>query len=159
MNIELTQIDLNLKLNINDELMGDIYNSTKEHHPKEIGGILLGYYSDNGKCAYIESIVLAKFYINSPTNFTRQTSDLNHIIDQEYIKSQGKLNYLGEWHSHPDGSTQFSAKDFLTMKEIAFNNNVKIHNPILLIVSYNKSIFDSAFYLYHELSLLKYELN
>ena len=42
------------------------------------------------------------------------------------------LRYVGEWHSHPNGSTQYSDIDLAAMVDI--EKEVAIENPLLLIV-------------------------
>lgn len=49
------------------------------------------------------------------------------------------LIYLGEWHSHPNGSSIYSNTDLDTIRSIASNENIKIIRPLLLIVSLNNN--------------------
>ena len=50
----------------------------------------------------------------------------------EQLAKEG-LQYVGEWHSHPNGSTQYSSTDLAAMIDI--EKEVAIENPLLLIVS------------------------
>src|SRR5436305_5425846 len=68
---------------------------------KESGGILLGEVSNN-------SILISKATTpnsqdkSSRFGFTRIKKPAQLIINYEHENSDGKITYLGEWHSHPE---------------------------------------------------------
>ena len=65
------------------------------------------------------------------------------------------LRYLGEWHSHPNGSTKYSSTDLATMVEI--EKEVSIENPLLLIVGVRSDgVSAHTFYCYKNNKLLEY---
>ena len=66
------------------------------------------------------------------------------------------LRYVGEWHSHPNGSTQYSSTDLKAMVDI--EKEVSITNPILLIVGVrNNGLSAHTFYCYRNNNLFKYK--
>ncbi len=74
-----------------------------------------------------------------------------------YFDSE-KRYYIGEWHSHPNGSTHFSHTDLNAMRQIESCETVTINNPVLLILSIGENgVNDYAFYLYSNGDLFKYE--
>lgn len=157
MNIEFVQKDLDFRVIVPTEVMEQIQANGNKHFPKEFGGILIGEYSDDGKTAHVAEVVTPKNYKNSTTHFKRHVKDLNKLLKALYKESDGKTIYLGEWHSHPNGSAQFSNQDYKTMEEIATANGVKINCPLLLIVSIEKNSFSPTFYVFHEQKLYEYE--
>lgn len=151
----LTNKHNNLKIAVTDSLIREIESVAVKHYPNEFGGFLLGKYSENFKSVIIESIILPNKYKSSPILFQRSTKDLEKKFIREY--KENNRYYIGEWHSHPNGSTHYSSTDLDTMIETADSNEVQITNPILLIVSiYNKKMQDFTFYYYTEKKLLPY---
>ena len=98
-------------------------------YPNENGGILVGRYSADRHTVYIEKIVVPMAKMTGRTMFVRNTKGMEKVWEQ--LAKDG-LRYLGEWHSHPNGSTKYSSTDLATMVEI--EKEVSIENPLLLIV-------------------------
>lgn len=68
------------------------------------------------------------------------------------------LIYLGEWHSHPNGSSSYSMTDRKALTNIAESETVNISNPIMLIVGFNKSrIIEIKAYYYKDFDIIEYE--
>lgn len=68
------------------------------------------------------------------------------------------ITYLGEWHTHPKGTTQYSNTDYQAMVGIANDKNVALATPLLFIISLNESsITGSKAYLCDSGILLKFE--
>jgi len=151
----LTNKHNNLKIVVADSLLKEIESIAVKHYPNEFGGFLLGKYSEDFKTVIIESIILPNKYKSSPILFQRSTNDLAKKFIAEY--KENDRYYIGEWHSHPNGSTFYSSTDLNTMIETADSDEVQITNPLLLIVSiYDKKMRDFTFYYYKEKKLLPY---
>ncbi len=74
------------------------------------------------------------------------------------FKLKEKRYYVGEWHSHPDASSNYSATDLKAMRSIAKSETVRIKNPILLIISLNnQGLNEYTFYIYENNILLEYD--
>jgi len=124
-----------------------------KNFPLEFGGILTG-------CKFDNIIIVLDFEIPekfkaSRSSFTREATDLNKYLHDVYNMSDGKLEYLGEWHSHPDSSTRFSSTDFQSMKEIAGETATKNNTPLLLIVGGNKQKRTGSLYQFFNNELVK----
>ena len=92
-----------------------IFEKFKQREPKqnEAGGILLGQVKD--KKIFITRVTFPNaFDSSSRTSFKRNRRILQVLIDYEFENSEGKNNYLGEWHTHPEECPYPSATD-LTM--------------------------------------------
>ena len=82
----------------------------------------------------------------------RNTKGMEKVWEQ--LAKDG-LRYLGEWHSHPNGSTKYSSTDLATMVEI--EKEVSIENPVLLIVGVRSDgVSAHTFYCYKNNKLLEY---
>ena len=102
----------------------------ESEYPNENGGMLAGRYSDDRKTVYIKQLVTPAAKKTDCTSFVREATGMDAFWNE--LAKEG-LQYVGEWHSHPNGSTEYSQTDYEAMAEI--EHEVKIANPILLIVS------------------------
>lgn len=128
----------------------------KKHYPNEFGGFLIGYYSADLKSLTVTEYLLPVRYKGQHCLFERSIKGVRHTFRQLFDTK--RQFYVGEWHTHPDGSTAFSPTDLSAMMQIANCETVNITNPILLILSVDQNgISNYAFYLYNEGALIKYE--
>ena len=72
-------------------------------------------------------------------------------------KTKGKLQYVGEWHSHPNKEASPSATDIHAMKNIALNIQINTKQPILMIAEVRNVLFCINFFIYKKNKLIKYE--
>ena len=143
----------NLYIEITASVFNLIRLQAEGEYPNENGGMLAGRYSADRHTVYIEEVVLPIEKRTSKTTFMRNTKGLEKVWIQ-YAKEG--LRYVGEWHSHPNGSTQFSSTDLTAMVDI--EKEVDIENPILLIVGVrHDGISSHTFYCYKNNKLLKYK--
>ena len=122
-------------------------------YPNENGGMLAGRYSTDRHTVYIEKVVVPVEKLTGRTKFMRITKGLENVWEQ--LAKEG-LQYVGEWHSHPNGSTQYSSTDLAAMIDI--EKEVVIENPLLLIVSVKSNGLSAhKFYCYMNNQLLEYK--
>ena len=80
--------------------------------PSETGGILIGSFDTSRKIVYIVDLLGAPAdSIERPTFFVRGSKGLRAALDQVTTITGGQLEYVGEWHSHPDGSRCCASSD------------------------------------------------
>lgn len=124
----------------------------ESEYPNENGGILIGRYSTDRHTVHIEKIVVPVKKMTGRTMFMRNTKGMEKVWEQ--LAKDG-LRYVGEWHSHPNGSTKYSSTDLATMVEI--EKEVSIENPLLLIVGVRSDgVSAHTFYCYKNNKLLEY---
>jgi len=56
-------------------------------------------------------------------------------IAKAYASSGENLEYLGDWHSHPDGSFHPSETDVRVLRKIAGHAAARCQNPVMFILS------------------------
>jgi len=151
------QKDLKLTIVVNEEIEEKIINTSIKFYPKESGGILVGSFFNDNKTIYISDTYIPKKTENSKTSFKRFVKDTNEYLSKKHLESKGEINYIGEWHSHPDNSSQFSSIDFNSMQNIAKEVNVKTKNPILIINGFTTKNNKLTFYVYKNNKLYEYE--
>lgn len=149
------KVNRNLSLRIENQLISTIAKVGIKHFPNEIGGFLIGHYSDNHEILFIDDFLLPKIYTSSPTIFERKTEGMEEEFSCFYKNK--KQYFIGEWHTHPNGSSKYSQTDLNSMIEIKNCETVNILNPLLLILSVNqKDILEYSFYLLNNNRLNKY---
>ena len=139
------------------EIKASVFNQIKlqaeGEYPNENGGMLAGRYSADRHTVYIEKVVVPVEKLTGRTTFMRKTNGLEKVWEQ---LSQEGLRYVGEWHSHPNGSTQYSGSDLAAMIDI--EKEVAIENPILMIVGVRGCRLSAlTFYCYKNNKLLEYK--
>jgi [CysO sulfur-carrier protein]-S-L-cysteine hydrolase len=147
-----------LEIIIEDELLNRLGEIAINHFPNEFGGFLIGYYSDDFKTLFLIDYILPKKYKSSPVIFERSVEGIES--DFERFFNERKIYYVGEWHSHPNGSTKNSGTDLNAMINTVACETVQIKNPILLILSVSKTkMMNYTFYYYEDNRLTPYEQN
>ena len=139
------------------EIKASVFNQIKlqaeGEYPNENGGMLAGRYSADRHTVYIEKVVVPVDKLTGRTTFMRKTNGLEKVWEQ---LSQEGLRYVGEWHSHPNGSTQYSGSDLAAIIDI--EKEVAIENPILMIVGVRGCRLSAlTFYCYKNNKLLEYK--
>ncbi len=84
----------------------------------EVGGILLGYRRETG-IEITKITTPEKWDFSSPNRFIRSHKGHKEIAINEWKNSNHTIDYVGEWHSHPKGSTSPSLIDISNWKEIS----------------------------------------
>lgn len=136
--------------------MEKLSNYGIQQFPNEFGGFLMGYYSTDFKTLTITDTILPKIYQGSPCLFQRSSKGVDSLFE-DYYKKEPRQYYIGEWHTHPNGSTHYSQIDRQAMMSIANCATVNITNPILLIISTNRSSINGfQLYLYKDKKLLSF---
>lgn len=155
--VKYFQPDLNLYLTIESKSLKKIEELSEDFYPNETGGILVGSYLNAYQEVVISDILLPDDSLNSPFNFQPDHKSLNKKLRNLYRRFNGMIEYIGDWHSHPNGSNQYSTADYKSIKDVADSKKVNTHNPVLLIVAFGANYFDPGFYVYHEGKLFKYK--
>ncbi|MVO09204.1 hypothetical protein GOQ30_08535 [Flavobacterium sp. TP390] len=145
---------IGLEIEYDDNLLNELFEIALVHYPNEIGGYLLGKYSENKKTAIIVKQITALEYLNSPVSFKHIVNEETKNVFVKLFEGEG-IHYLGEWHTHPNSNSRYSQTDFKALKKIAKGD---IENPILLIVGFDKKgIKDYSFNVFFNKEVYKYE--
>jgi proteasome lid subunit RPN8/RPN11 len=82
--------------------------------PNETGGILFGSFDMEQKIIYVaDGLPSPSNSTEWPTVYIRGTAGLSSSRAEVDAITQGGLEYVGEWHSHPDGYSAAPSKDDL----------------------------------------------
>ena len=109
-----------------------IYREATAHLPLETGGLLVGYECD--AVAVITDVIGAgPSGRHGPGFFLRDGTYSQTELERIYSDSGGRLNYWGEWHSHPRPFPLPSSVDWGSMKEISTSQAHGLATPLLII--------------------------
>ncbi|WP_288318866.1 DUF6602 domain-containing protein [Xylanibacter caecicola] len=138
------------------EILASVFDQiqlqAESEYPNENGGMLAGRYSTDRRTVYIEKIVMPIEKVTGRAMFKRNAKGMEKVWEH---LAEEELRYVGEWHSHPNGSTRYSNADLTAMVDI--EKEVAIANPLLLIVGVRKEgISAHTFYCYENNKLLEY---
>jgi [CysO sulfur-carrier protein]-S-L-cysteine hydrolase len=154
--LKLINKENKLKLIIEDDLLDHLGKLGVNHFPNEFGGFLVGYYADDFKTLFVTDCILPKKYKGSSFGFERSIDGLKKTFNRLF--NQKKQYYVGEWHTHPNGSTMYSQTDLDAMINTVECKTVQITNPVLLILSVSKGkMIGYSFYYYEDKKLIPYE--
>lgn len=118
---------------ISEEAFTSLVTEANRVYPLETGGVLLGYFAENGEPVVFTNIGPGPAGVHLRTRFTPDHSWQCKQIDLAFEKSNGTLAYMGDWHTHPDTSPQMSWLDQRTLRTIARHPQARISQPLMLI--------------------------
>ena len=92
-----------------------------EQLPNETGGVLLGYFDLPNASVYLVDVLPAPADSQGdPSGFTRGIDGLSAAVKRVSERTGGIVDYVGEWHSHPLGSSaRPSTADMYQMASLA----------------------------------------
>ena len=88
-----------------------------EHKKKEAGGVLLGRMIKKSDDVIIDMVSPPQKKDKRKRTFFKRNNEHQNIINQEWEKSEGTCNYLGEWHTHPEDYPSPSGVDLKNWKK------------------------------------------
>ena len=134
-----------LKAIVDDCLLEAIRQKASSCCPNETGGLLVGWIDDEGVAHVCKQIAPAKEVVTR-ASYYREVAGMDDIWKELY--KQG-LVYLGEWHSHPNGSVLYSGTDYNAIKDVYEDDGVVLSKPLMLIVGVKNGAFvNDAMYAY-----------
>lgn len=101
--------------------------------PWEIGGWLLGYWSENDE-AIIVTHATPPAVRGTALGITISGEGHRHRFDEAWEKSEGQITFLGDWHSHPGGPARPSAQDARALRQLAEESPYGTPRPLAIIV-------------------------
>lgn len=105
----------------------------------ETGGILFGKIMDNKNIIFIDKAECIRGRKLFSLAYIRNGKRTQKMINKLWKKTHGKLNYLGEWHTHPNISPVPSQRDINTILELTIEkDSTYFPYTILLIMGRNK---------------------
>lgn len=122
-------------VHIPERIQQAILSEIQETGVNETGGILTGFYSQDGVATVMSASGPGPNAVRRPNWFERDVKFCQDSLQKSVEKFGAHGEYLGEWHFHPTGTNRPSPQDIKSMAEIAIQPNYATRFPIALIVS------------------------
>lgn len=113
--------------------------------PLEVGGILAGY--TRGAEVVITHLVGPGMHANH-TRVSFLPDHAYHVeeVARIYGESEGASTYLGDWHTHPEGSARLSPTDRKTLREIATDPAARCAEPLMMVLAGSKTRWEPVIF-------------
>lgn len=104
--------------------------------PDESGGILVGRFE-------LDQVVISEAGDPGPrarrtrAGFRRDGDHSQRLLDMAVSRNGGRVDYVGEWHSHPE-DCKASPTDESSIEGVSKNPNYKRTHPILIVLRHRK---------------------
>ena len=105
-----------------------------DHHPNETGGILLGYWAREGEAVVTSVVGPGPRATHGPYGFGPDNEYQERELAVAYAESDGRIAYLGDWHTHPGSVAEPSGKDRGTIRRIAREPEARCPEPLMVIL-------------------------
>jgi len=117
-------------------LVRDIQVARRIKLPNETGGLLLGTYDMGRKIIYlVDTIHSPKDSEEWPTIYRRSFRGVGKKLDRVQKITMDNLEYVGEWHSHPDGAGCLpSAMDLEALQRLSEDVMAPEGLPALMLI-------------------------
>lgn len=101
--------------------------------PNETGGVLVGWTNDTGIVIHDVSSPGINA-LHRPRRFRPDQEFRTQYISDYYAQSDGKITYLGDWHTHPmEKEPNISWLDRRELYRISNYSPARLETPIMLI--------------------------
>lgn len=125
---------------ISKKLKEDLIQLRKDNLPNETGGVLIGSFNHIDDSLYIISFIPAPVDSESSNqSFLRGNRGLGEKIALIEKQTHSNLQYIGEWHSHPNGySSKKSQQDEKQYSWLNDKSKLLSHPLVMMIVGENE---------------------
>lgn len=140
--VELTnKEEFPFKIELNFSLIEYLKEEYKKSKYFETGGILFGKINTTRNIVTIEKIEAVKSKKKYRFYYVRNNRKAQKLINNVWINSDGVINYIGEWHTHPNIAPIPSSTDQATILEQTIEKKSDYFPfTILLIIGKNEEI-------------------
>jgi integrative and conjugative element protein (TIGR02256 family) len=127
--------DLECTVRVPAEVLAAMRKVAASASPRETGGTLVGYYSEDRRIAFVTRALEAKTGARRQRKrFYRPPDDVDGQLARVYDETAGTTHYLGEWHTHPGAAPIPSPTDLFTLRGLAWSRSVASDTPFMIIL-------------------------
>ncbi|WP_139490378.1 Mov34/MPN/PAD-1 family protein [Brevibacillus dissolubilis] len=121
----------------------------------ETGGALMGFQMDNGEWIIAYAGTPGPNAIQHPNAVLFDERHINKVVRKVRTQSAGRLQYIGDWHSHTIRRLTPSRGDRMTIFQKTLKRKYASLSPVMLIAGLNKRGQVQARAFIYEKSLLE----
>jgi integrative and conjugative element protein (TIGR02256 family) len=107
--------------------------------PLETGGILMGYWVGRGTAVITALVDAGPLACHREATFEPDYDYQEQRVTEIYLGSGGTVTYLGDWHSHPGGTTWLSRKDRRLLAGMARDEESRTPQPLMGVLGEQSS--------------------
>jgi integrative and conjugative element protein (TIGR02256 family) len=127
------------RIRINSDIYNQLLQEYSTNKPNETGGLLVGRIDPRRNLVYItRNIGAPSDSIKKPYLFTRGVDQVPEILQNIRQKTGDTIDYVGEWHTHPNDSTVLSSTDMDAVNELREKLDKIPYPTIIILVTKNK---------------------
>lgn len=104
------------------------------YFPRETGGVLIGYTGAEGDIVVMDVVGPGPRALHGKSFFAPDYQYHDFEIVRNYEESGRIHTYLGDWHTHPEGSTRLSRLDLGTLQRLARAPEARAPAPLMAIL-------------------------
>lgn len=128
---------------IDEFLIYKIFTARRKKLPKETGGILIGSYDMVRRKIYlVDTILSPKDSEEYPHAYIRGIDGIEEELGKIKKVTAGNLDYVGEWHSHPEKCAIEPSKDDKFLFSWLSNHMGLISRPPLMLIAGDNDAFN-----------------
>jgi integrative and conjugative element protein (TIGR02256 family) len=120
---------------LHESIRDDLIKQAGSHAPNETGGILLGYRHSATEVVITDAIGPGPTADHRRTGFRPDAQWQTRELARRYHEAGRRIEYLGDWHTHPGGTTTPSSTDRRTLHAIARHPEARCPQPIMAIIA------------------------
>lgn len=125
-----------IKVKVTDFVLNTVRRLREEASPNETGGVLIGTYDVvRGVVHVLAALPAPTDSRQAPTYFIRGKKDLQPLVKELAEFTAGRLQYIGEWHSHPDHAAARPSSDDETVYGHLSSNLEPTGSPFAMMIT------------------------
>lgn len=123
------------RLTVSGRCLADMRRLRASALPSETGGVILGAVDHDRRTIHAALVLPAPpDSKQSPTHFERGSSGLKAAVGHIRDRTAQQLDYIGEWHSHPDGARARPSADDETVFAFLRERLGRAGRPYLMMI-------------------------
>lgn len=119
----------------NRQVLNDLRELAAQEKPLETGGCFAGYYPQESQDIVITDVIgPGSDAVHMRTRFVPDREFHDHALEKLWERSQHKIRYVGDWHTHPGGSSALSSIDKAFMRHALRSRAAYLKYALVAIV-------------------------
>ncbi len=124
----------------------------------EICGVLIGYKANKSNFYLTDIIKDDNSFYSTYNSVTRNTESLYPLIN-EIVKSKHKeVDFIGDWHSHPKSSCNYSNIDYISMLQMLKDPDYFFLSEIILLITNQSKEMKAYLFTYLKINPIEMEI-
>lgn len=119
---------------VSEDVLADLSADADAFAPRETGGILMGNWHSARMVQITTAIGSGPKARHTRTSFTPDYDFQEAEVRRIYLETEGRVTYLGDWHSHPGGLADLSDRDRETLARISKSEEARAERALMAIL-------------------------